>query len=103
MRTLRAQLRYQKKALDTRINITVGIELKDLSSKVMIVHFSKTVGGSSAASSTANYRQLSGKLSSVVYVDPETARDYVVWGRGLHFSTFYYYNNCSGISLFRTL
>ena len=36
-RTLRAQLRYQKKALDTRISITVGIELKVLSSKVMIV------------------------------------------------------------------
>ena len=35
--TLRAQLRYQKKALDTRINITVAIELKVLSSKVMTV------------------------------------------------------------------
>ena len=46
-------------------------------------HFSKTVGGSSAASSTTNYRQLSGKLSSVVYFDPETARDSVDCGRCL--------------------
>ena len=35
--TLRAQLRYQKKALDPRINVTVAIELKVLSSKVMTV------------------------------------------------------------------
>ena len=34
-RTLRPQLRYQKKALDARIKYTVGIELKFLSSKVM--------------------------------------------------------------------
>ena len=36
-RTLQAQLRYQKKALDTRIKTNVGIELKVLSSKVMTV------------------------------------------------------------------
>ena len=30
-------------------------------------NFSKTVGGSNAASGTTNYRQLSGKLSIVVY------------------------------------
>ena len=36
-RTLRPQLRYQKKALDARIKQTVGIELKFLSSKVMTV------------------------------------------------------------------
>ena len=36
-RTLRAQLRYHKKALDTRIKLTVGTELKVLSSKVMTV------------------------------------------------------------------
>ena len=36
-RTLRPQLRYQKKALDTRIKLNLGIELKILSSKVMTV------------------------------------------------------------------
>ena len=36
-RALRAQLRYQKKALDTRIKLTVGIQLKVLNSKVMTV------------------------------------------------------------------
>ena len=36
-RTLWAQLRYQKKALDTRIKLTVGTELRVLSSKVMTV------------------------------------------------------------------
>ena len=36
-RTLRPQLRYQKKALDARIKIKDGIELKVLSSKVMTV------------------------------------------------------------------
>ena len=36
-RTLRAQLRYQKKALVTRIKNNIGIELKILSSKVMTV------------------------------------------------------------------
>ena len=34
-RTLCPQLSYQKKALDIRIKINVGIELKMLSSKVM--------------------------------------------------------------------
>ena len=34
-RTLRPQLRYQKKALDARIKINIGIELKCLASKVM--------------------------------------------------------------------
>ena len=36
-RTLRPQLRYQKKALDARIKIKDGIKLKFLSSKVMTV------------------------------------------------------------------
>ena len=36
-RTLRPQLRYQKKALDARINLKNRIELKLLSSKVMTV------------------------------------------------------------------
>ena len=36
-RTLRAQLRYQTKALVTRIKTNVGIGLKHLSSKVMTV------------------------------------------------------------------
>ena len=36
-RTLQPQLRYQKKALDTRINLKNGIELMLLSSKVMTV------------------------------------------------------------------
>ena len=36
-RTLRPQLRYQKKALDARINLKNGIELKLLSLKVMTV------------------------------------------------------------------
>ena len=36
-RTLQAQLRYQKKALVTRIKLNVGIGLKHLSSKVMTV------------------------------------------------------------------
>ena len=36
-RTLRPQLRYQKKALDARIKIKDGIKLKFVSSKVMTV------------------------------------------------------------------
>ena len=36
-RTFRPQLRYQKKALDARIKINMGIELKCLASKVMTV------------------------------------------------------------------
>ena len=47
------------------------------------MHFSETVGGSRAASSTTNYRQLSGKLSSMVYFDPEMARDSADCGRCL--------------------
>ena len=47
-RTLRPQLRYQKKALDARIKYAVGIELKFLSSKVMTVahreYFSRRFG-----------------------------------------------------------
>ena len=100
-RTLRAQLRYQKKALDTRIKINVGIELKVLSSKVMTVcssprklqwvllaetrHHQATnaFGGSSAASSTTNYRLLSfTNLAglAITYFDPKTARGSVVGG-----------------------
>ena len=36
-RTLRPQLRYQKKALDARIKLKYGMELTFLSSKVMTV------------------------------------------------------------------